>query len=197
MGTPVEWIAASPSPPDLTEDTGPNARFVALAERHSGFMFKVAHGLLRHKQDAEDAVQETLLKLYRTDGWMHMEDERAFLARTVWRVSLDIAARRRSAEQDNAAAELACSSAGPEQLAAEGDQRAMIRELIDCLPEDLRQPLVLCAIDEMSSREVAGLLGLTEGAVRTRVMRARAELRRRFGALRRRKPAASSREGAP
>src|ERR1035437_8945818 len=60
-------------------------RFAEMAERQARFMFRVAHGLLRSVQDAEDAVQEALLKLYRTDGWLRMEDEKAFLARTVWR----------------------------------------------------------------------------------------------------------------
>ena len=62
--------------------------FAEMAERQARFMFRVAHGLLRSVQDAEDAVQEALLKLYRTDGWLRMEDEKAFLARTVWRGGL-------------------------------------------------------------------------------------------------------------
>jgi len=68
--------------------------FAELAERHAQFMFRVAHGLLRSVQDAEDAVQEALLRLYRTGGWQHMQDEKAFLARTVWRVGLDVIERR-------------------------------------------------------------------------------------------------------
>jgi RNA polymerase sigma-70 factor (ECF subfamily) len=43
---------------------------------------------------------------------------------------------------------------------------------------------VLCAIEEMTSREVAIAMGIPEGTVRTRVMRARAELKRRFEAMR-------------
>jgi RNA polymerase sigma-70 factor (ECF subfamily) len=60
----------------------------------------------------------------------------------------------------------------------------MLRRLIEALPEDLRQPLVLSAIEEMTSREVAIALGIPEGTVRTRVMRARTELKRRFEAMR-------------
>jgi len=172
----------------LAEAAELDARFADLVERQARFMFKVAHGLLRNQHDAEDAVQEAMLKLYRTGAWIHMQDERAFLARTVWRVAVDIAARRRNGTQEATDADLACSSVGPEQLVDEGDQRALVRELIDNLSDDLRQPLILCAIEEMTSREVAVMLGLTEGAVRTRVMRARAELRRRFEALQRRPP---------
>ena len=76
------------------DDAERDRRFAEMAERQARFMFRVAHGLLRSVQDAEDAVQEALLKLYRTDGWLRMEDEKAFLARTVWRVGLDVVARR-------------------------------------------------------------------------------------------------------
>jgi RNA polymerase sigma-70 factor (ECF subfamily) len=160
-----------------------------MAERNARFMFRVAHGLLRSVQDAEDAVQEALLKLYRSDAWMRMEDERAFLARTVWRVGLDVVARRPKGSEpvETGEGELAATSATPEQSAADGDERALLRKLIEALPEDLRQPLVLSAIEEMTSREVAVAMGIPEGTVRTRVMRAKAELKRRFEAIRLRK----------
>jgi RNA polymerase sigma-70 factor, ECF subfamily len=162
-------------------------RFAEMAERHARFMFRVAHGLLRSVQDAEDAVQESLLKLYRTDGWLRMEDEKAFLARTVWRVGLDVVARRpRSTEtlEDGVGREFAAGGESAEQSLVDSDQRALLRRLIDGLPEFLRQPLVLSAIEEMTSREVAMAMGIPEGTVRTRVMRARAELKRRFAAMR-------------
>jgi RNA polymerase sigma-70 factor (ECF subfamily) len=55
--------------------------------------------------------------------------------------------------------------------------------MIKCLPEDLRRPLVLSAIEEMTSTEVAEIMGIPEGTVRTRVMRAKAELKKRFEAM--------------
>jgi RNA polymerase sigma-70 factor (ECF subfamily) len=163
-------------------------RFAEMAERNARLMFRVAHGLLRSVQDAEDAVQEALLKLYRTDGWLRMEDEKAFLARTVWRVGLNGLARRpRLTEglEDETGREFAAAGASAEQSLLDGDERALLRRLIEGLPEELRQPLVLSAIEEMTSREVAIAMGIPEGTVRTRAMRARAELKRRFEAMRR------------
>jgi len=161
-------------------------RFAELAQRHARFMFRVAHGLLRSVPDAEDAVQEALLKLYRTDGWLRMDDEKAFLARTVWRTGLDVIARRPQATEaleDDAGREFAAGGISTEQSLADGDERALLRRLIEALPEELRQPLVLSAIEEMTSREVAIAMGIPEGTVRTRIMRARAELKRRFEAM--------------
>ena len=167
-----------------------DARFAELAERNERLMFRVAHGLLRNPQDAEDAVQEALLRIYRTGGGLEMEDERAYLARTVWRAGLDIVARRpkrteslEGPQEGALAREFAAGGESAEEALAQGDERALLRRLIDGLPEGLRQPLVLSAIEEMTSREVAAAMGIHEGTVRTRVMRARAELRRRFEAM--------------
>ena len=131
-------------------------------------------------------MQEALLKLYRNDGWLRMEDERAFLARMVYRTGLDVIARRQKATDQidtDAERELVWGGRSPEQNAVDGDDRAMLRMLIDELSEDFRQALVLSAIEEMTSREVASAMGIPEGTVRTRVMRARAELKRRFEAM--------------
>jgi RNA polymerase sigma-70 factor (ECF subfamily) len=158
-----------------------------MAERQGRFLFRIAYGLLRSVQDAEDAVQDALLKLYRSDGWLRMEDEKAFLARTVWRVGLDIVAQRPKSTEpldDEGGREFSAEGSSAEQSAVDGDERTLLRRLIQGLPEHLRQPLVLSAIEEMTSREVALAMGIPEGTVRTREMRARAELRRRFKAMR-------------
>jgi len=53
--------------------------FAALVARRQHLMFRVAYALLRNAHDAEDAVQEAFLKLYRGERWRQMEDEKAFL----------------------------------------------------------------------------------------------------------------------
>jgi RNA polymerase sigma-70 factor (ECF subfamily) len=155
------------------------ATFARLVERHSRLMFRVAFSLLRNAQDAEDAVQEAFLKLYRGDAWRRMEDEKAFLARTVWRVALDRLPKR--AERPiEAEEEFASGAASPEISALRGAQSALLRRMIDALPEELRQVLVLSAIEELNSREIAEMIEVPEGTVRTRLMRARDELKRRY-----------------
>ena len=184
---PVAVHLAEDEPANEAGGDERDRRFAEMAERQARFMFRVAHGLLRSVQDAEDAVQEALLKLYRTDGWLRMGDEKAFLARTVWRVGLDMVARRpRLTEglEDEAGREFAAGGESAEQSLVEHGDRELLRRLIDGLPEELRRTLVLSAVEEMTSREVAAAMGIPEGTVRTRVMRARAELKRRFEAMR-------------
>jgi RNA polymerase sigma-70 factor (ECF subfamily) len=158
-------------------------RFEEMVGRQARFMFQVAFGLLRNRQDAEDAVQEAFLKLYRGEAWLRMQNEKGFLARTVWRVALDHLPKAGERTSDVAEMQLAAvgeAGASPEQNVVDEDERALLRRLIDGLPEELRQPLVLSSVEEMTSREVAEAMGIPEGTVRTRVMRARTELRRRF-----------------
>ncbi len=175
---------------DLPESSDRAARrdaaFSLLVHRQTQFLYRIALSLLRNPQDAEDAVQETFLKLFRGDAWLQMENERAFLARAVWRVGLNQLARSgakamRHAE-DVTVMNLAAPGDSPEDRAVDISQRRLLYRLIEALPEDLRQPLLLSAVEGISSAEVGYTLDLPEGTVRTRIMRARNELKRRFAA---------------
>src|SRR6266571_8814583 len=156
------------------------SRFAALVHRQSRFVFRIAYALLRNTHDAEDVVQETFLKLYSSGAWEQMNDERAFLARTSWRVAVDKLRKVRAT-----AAEVDLPSGAPSPLEAliRADRDAMIHRLVDGLPEELRQTLGLSTVDELNSREIAELMGISEGTVRTRLMRARQLLKQKLGAL--------------
>ena len=155
--------------------------FASLVDRHARIMYSVAFSLLRNVQDAEDAVQEAFFKLYRGKAWKQMHDEKAFLARTVWRVALDRLPKIKERSLDQSYEKFASKGDSPETSAVRNTQAAHLRRMIDALPEELRQVLLLSAIEELNSREVGLLLGIPEGTVRTRLMRAREELRRQLG----------------
>ncbi|WP_263374587.1 RNA polymerase sigma factor [Granulicella aggregans] len=179
FGLNGELVKGSPDASSDLPAAEREATFAGLVERHSRVMFRVAFSLLRNAQDAEDAVQEAFLKLYRGDAWRRMEDEKAFLARTVWRVALDRMPKKaeRPIEADE---EFASGAASPESTAVREAQSALLRRMIEALPEELRRVLVLSAIEELNSREIAEVIEVPEGTVRTRLMRAREELKRRY-----------------
>ena len=154
-------------------------RFAALVERQSRFVFRVAYAVLRNSHDAEDVAQEVFLKLYRAGGWEQIKDERAYLARVAWRVSVD--RRKRVGEELNE--EAASVERTPEELAVEANWSAVVHRLMDALPEELRMPLALSAMDELTSAEIGGVLGIPEGTVRTRLMKARAVLKQKLARL--------------
>jgi RNA polymerase sigma-70 factor, ECF subfamily len=163
----------------LTQDAEQSRelRFTEFVERQSRFVFKVAWAVLRNAQDAEDAVQEVFLKLYQNNAWETMCDERAFLARSTWRLALSRVRTRKSAgPQQDPPDQLP----DPEQALLASDWTALVHRLLDALPEDLRLPLALSAIDELSSVEVALVMGIPEGTVRTRIMRARQILKQKL-----------------
>jgi RNA polymerase sigma-70 factor (ECF subfamily) len=168
------------------------AEFSELVLRQSRFVFRVAYAVLLNVHDAEDAAQETFLKLYRNGGWRGLQNERAFLARATWRVAQDSRRQRgcgggmHSAiveEEASAAAELPSSMPSPEQEAVEANQQAQLHKMIDALPDDLRVPLVLLSFEELNSREIGRILAIPEGTVRTRIQRARQMLRQKLAAI--------------
>jgi RNA polymerase sigma-70 factor, ECF subfamily len=150
--------------------------FAELVRRQSRFAFQVAHAVLRNVQDAEDVVQECFLKLYRAGSWRQMENERAFLARVVWRHA--VGRRSRSAEKLSAPEPV--STANPEQIAVTEDLKQLAHRLIEALPPDLREPLLLSAIEELNSEEIGQILALPAATVRNRLMRARHVLREKL-----------------
>ena len=170
--------------PPQVQDHDRQATFTRIAAEHARFLYRVAWSVLRHREDAEDCVQEALLKLYRGESWRQMTNERAFLGSVVWRLALDRRRTRQAAAEDEAALQIADFRPTPESAVAEGDERELLRELIAELPEELRDTLRLSALEELNSREIGELMGVPEGTVRTRLMRARAELQERWAARR-------------
>jgi len=168
------------------------AEFAGLVERQWRFAYRVAWAVLRNAADAEDAAQEAFLKVFRARAWRGLRDEKAFVARIAWRAAVDRlrdSPRRLSRRtplrgrggMDIELEDLADRARGPEEIAAAADWEAAVHRLMDSLPEELRQPLVLSV--EMNSREIAVAMGIAEGTVRTRLMRARAVLREKMAAM--------------
>jgi RNA polymerase sigma-70 factor (ECF subfamily) len=161
------------------------AKFTEFVERQSRFVFRVAYAVLLNSFDAEDAVQEVFLKLYRNQGWHPLDNERAFLARVAWRVAVE--RRPRSNVQVSDESELVEETPSvhpdPEQRILAANQKAVIHSMIATLPEDLRVPLVLSSFEDLNSRQIGEVLDVPEGTVRTRLQRARQMLRQKLGAL--------------
>jgi RNA polymerase sigma-70 factor (ECF subfamily) len=156
--------------------------FAALVQRQSRFVFRVAYAALRNAHDAEDVAQEVFLKLYRSRKRQGIKDERAYLARVAWRAAMDKRAKSRGMSEplndDSASADRT-----PEQAALHKNWAAVVHKLMDALPEELRMPLALSATDELTSSEIARALGIPEGTVRTRLMKAREILKQKLARL--------------
>lgn len=159
----------------------------ADVREHARLVYKVAYSVLRNHQDAEDASQEAFLRLWRhRRRWPEIRDRRAWLARTAWRVALDRSKARPEIgleEAGDAVLQLAAQGRGVDEIAAHQQMMQLLDRLIAALPRDLREALTLSTGAELTSAEIAEVLGIPEGSVRTRLLRARELLRKKLSAL--------------
>jgi len=160
-------------------------RFTAFVDRNARFVYRVAYAVLRNAADAEDgedAAQETFLKLYRLQAWQAAQNGRAFLAWTAWRVAIG---RKRAKEDPLDGKEVPWRGRNPEEAAIADDQAEWVRRLMDALPAELRVPLALSSVDDLTSAEIGMAMELAEGTVRNRIWRARqilkAKIEERYG----------------
>ncbi len=140
----------------------------------STLAFRVAYGVLRNRQDAEDVAQEAFAKAYRHFRQLRDRDRfRAWLVRLTWRLAIDRwrSDRRRLVREE--AVETPPHAASTEQDALARERAVLLWRAIDGLPEKLRAVVVLAAIEGHDIREVARLLDVPEGTVKSRLFLAR------------------------
>jgi RNA polymerase sigma-70 factor (ECF subfamily) len=150
----------------------------ALVDQYAGALYRVAYSVLRNPADAEDAVQEAFLRVLRHRHTLgEVRDHRVWLIRIVWNIVLDRKRRAKTRPETDDVAELArvLPSAGlsAEEIAAAAQHRAHVLACVDRLPAKERQVLMLSAFEELTSVEIAAVLGITESSVRSRLFRAR------------------------
>jgi RNA polymerase sigma-70 factor (ECF subfamily) len=163
----------------LLEGTDESATLESIVRDHARFVFKVAYGVLRNSHDAEDVVQEVFLRVHRSHT-TDVRDVRAWLARIAFRLALDRV--RKPETLDIAALEIASLTPSVEHAAMHRQQVGHMQKLIAALPSELRYPLVLSAMEELNSRQIAEILGIPESSVRGRIMRARQMLKEKLAA---------------
>lgn len=151
-----------------------------LVRQHSRLVYRIAYAVLRSHHDAEDATQETFVRVLRySQKLARVENHKTWLARIAWRVAVDRnrqQGRKREIPLDDPEKplpEVASSDARADDALHGAHVSDVLERMIAALPEKLRQPLILSTIEEMRPREVAATLGINEAAVRSRIFRAR------------------------
>ncbi|HLW78918.1 MAG TPA: sigma-70 family RNA polymerase sigma factor [Terriglobia bacterium] len=151
--------------------------FAARVDEASRLAFSVAMGVVHNRADAEDVAQEALIRAYR--NFKRLREPAAFrgwLVRIAWRLAIDH--RRSAGRREQRELESFDPPAGPdvEQLAAAREFGERLWRAVDELPEKLRMVVVLGGIEGYDHGEVAALLRLPEGTVRSRLFAARKKL---------------------
>jgi len=142
--------------------------------------YRIARGVLRNTADAEDVAQEALLRAYRQ--FDRLRDRNRFpgwLVRIAFRLALD---RLRSAKRRELRDTLWSQpehhppAATAEDLAASNEFQAHLENALAELPEKLRLVLLLAAMEGHTIDEIAGMLGISTGTVKSRIFYARKQL---------------------
>jgi RNA polymerase sigma-70 factor (ECF subfamily) len=157
--------------------------FEARLAESSTLAIRVAYAVLRRREDAEDVAQEAFVRAFRHFARLRDRDRfRAWLVRTTWRLALD----RRRGERRRLARDGEWDAGFPSSQAVAGEQAdelvareraARLWEAIDALPEKLRVTLVLASIEGHEVADVARLLAVPAGTVKSRLFLARKRLK--------------------
>jgi RNA polymerase sigma-70 factor (ECF subfamily) len=142
--------------------------------------YRVARGVLRNDADAEDVAQEALLRAYRRfDRLRDPLRFRGWLVRIVFRLALDrarSAKRRELRETEWAQPARRAAPPNAEELAASSEFQAHFDRALEELPAKLRLVLLLAAMEGHTLDEVAAMLGLPVGTVKSRLFVGRKKL---------------------
>ena len=168
----LSFIEDAPSAVDLSD----------LVATYSTLLFRIANSVLRSRTEAEDVVQDVFIRvLEHRLSLATVRDMRVWLIRIAWNLALDRKRRRRPDQLDEAFAESLASATMPADAVLEEAQRfrSVLLE-IERLHKAERNVLLLSAIDELGTAEIAAVLRRSESAVRSLLSRARARLRERL-----------------
>ena len=164
--------------------------FEILMRRYNQRVFRVARAVLASDAEAEDLAQEAWVRAYE-----HLGDFAGRAAFSTWLIRIVLhegwaRARRerrfeelRPEEEGEKTMKHQAAPAGPEAQTLDREIRTMLEAAVGSLPETYRTVFVLRDIEELSTAETAECLELSEEAVKTRLHRARASLRRELLAL--------------
>jgi RNA polymerase sigma-70 factor (ECF subfamily) len=155
-------------------------QFEQLVLPHLDDAYTLARYLLRDEHDAQDAVQDAVLKALRHFDGFRQGDARAWLLTIVRNSCYSWHKAHRKDRMsvpfsDDAAREIADPGAA-DDAAVEDSERSRVMSAVDALPDELREVLVLRELNELSYREISEVVGVPMGTVMSRLSRARERL---------------------
>ena len=156
-------------------------RFEALALPHMDAAYNLARWLSRSPSDADDIVQEAMLRAFRAFDGFRGESVRPWLlaiVRNCWRSNAgDVRRRAQTALPDEDGPALVSQDPDPEAAALSAGEGRRLAAAIARLPPDFREVLILREMEDLSYREIAEATGAPIGTVMSRLARARALLK--------------------
>lgn len=147
---------------------------------HLDAAYNLARWLMRNEQDAEDMVQEACLRAFTFFHSFHGEDGRAWLLAIVRNTCYTWLRKNRAQELDTVFDEqkhsVEADMADPEVLLLQKADRELLQQLLEQLPTEFREVLILRELEGMSYKQISAIADLPIGTVMSRLARARRRL---------------------
>lgn len=170
---------------------GDRDAFNRIMEKHQNAMFGMAYNLLSDYHDAEDAVQETFIKAYKSISSFKGQSAFTTWLYVICRNCCNDVLRRRlkhsavtsldsDESDDSPVRELRSDAPSPEEIAELSETQAAVRLAVDELKREYREVIVMSDMREMSYEEISSVLKLPVGTVKSRLNRARTALRKKL-----------------
>jgi RNA polymerase sigma-70 factor (ECF subfamily) len=178
---------------------GDASAFTELVERYERKIFRLAKHITQNDEDAEDVLQESFMKAYSNlDSFQGQSKFYTWLVRIAVNEALMKLRKRKSdrtvsldepheTEEDTVSREIAVWEDDPEQKYSREELRGILERAVESLKPAFRTVFVLRDIEELSTEETAEALGISIPAVKSRLLRARLQLRERLTRVFRRK----------
>lgn len=178
---------------------GDDSAFPKLVERYSRRILRVARNITNNEEDAEDVLQESFMKAYgHLDSFQGTSKFYTWLVRITMNEALMKLRKRKTGRvvsldeeldtgEDSVTREIAVWEGNPEDRYSQEELRELLDKTIASLPEGFRSVFVLRDVEEMSTEETADILGLSIPAVKSRLLRARLQLREKLTRIFKRK----------
>ena len=148
-------------------------------------LFRLALRITLNRAEAEDVVQETMIKVWKKrETWDQIDSMEAFCLTVCRNLALD-----KTRKMDNQSQSLDADShdtpdrsysADPEQQAVQQDRIALVRRLVDSLPEKQRSAMQRRDFEGKSYKEIANVMGISEEQVKVSIFRARQTIKKRY-----------------
>jgi RNA polymerase sigma-70 factor (ECF subfamily) len=160
---------------------GETGLYEILMRRHNQRVYRTIRAVLKDEAEVEDAMQQAYINAFRH---LHQFEERAKFSTWLTRIALNEAFHRRKSWQNDRKDDqsvmdtISSPAADPERQAYSEELRRVLESAVDTLPDGYRAVFMLRDVEGLSTAEAAEGLGLSDEAVKTRLHRARAMIRR-------------------
>ena len=168
--------------------------FTRLVEKYQGMVFRTCMGFIHREDDANEVTQDVFV-----NAWQNLPSFRRQSAFSTWiyriavNASLNFVRKKKKgffrinlSGMDHSSAEtliLPADTGNPEQLMIDDEQRRLVQQKLDELPDKQRTAFVLSKYDDLSQKEIAAIMNISEGAVESLLQRAKANLQKKLASF--------------